>query len=165
MNSDEGFSARLKIALGKRSGSWLGRQLGVAGSTVNDWLRGDSEPVLSNLIKSAETLGISVQWLATGEGSMIGSNPKSTHQEPVDKWLLTKAVEGVRRTYKRVGGQIQAAGEVELAFEMHDRIVTLAAGQEARHGALLMALDQLEKDLIGSAKTKEGGDKRTAQFS
>lgn len=66
------FSSRLRSALGKRSGTWLARQIDAAPSTVNDWLRGASEPTLSRLVLAAQVLGVSVQWLAVGEEE---SNP------------------------------------------------------------------------------------------
>lgn len=171
---DQDFPARLSSALGSRSGTWLSKQLGASASTVNGWLRGSNEPGLTNLVSAADVLGVSVQWLATGQGSPSGAPqpivpPDEGHQRPapaeppLDKWLFSRAIDGIRRVYRRVGGQIPTVNEVELGIEMHNRIVALAEGQEARHGALLMALDQLERDLQEARSSKHGEtDQRTA---
>lgn len=111
-----------------------------------------------------------MQWLASGEGPMEATqDPSPQHAAPepaIDKWLFSRVIDGIRRVYKRVGGQLPTVNEVELALDMHHRIAALAEGQEARHGALLMALDQLERDLHSSTDTahndETNGDKRSA---
>jgi phage repressor protein C with HTH and peptisase S24 domain len=67
-NSDPDFSERLRSALRGRSGSWLAEKIGLKAQSVNAWLRAESGPSLMNARDAAIALGVSVQWLATGEG-------------------------------------------------------------------------------------------------
>jgi phage repressor protein C with HTH and peptisase S24 domain len=77
-NSDPDFSARLREALAGRSGSWLAEKIGLKPQSVNAWLRAESGPSLFNARDAAEALGVSVQWLATGEGiASEGKPPES----------------------------------------------------------------------------------------
>lgn len=44
----------------------LAKKLGVSASTVSDWANGKTEPKGPNLIKAAEIIGVSVDYLAGG---------------------------------------------------------------------------------------------------
>lgn len=143
---------------------------GISKSAIDKYAQGQSDPSRSALLLLARAAGVSVLWLASGEGSMEVT-PSSDAQQPpqrlaLDKWLFSRVIDGIRRVYKRAGGQLPTVNEVELALDMHNRIAALAEGQEARHGALLMALDQLERDLHSSTDTahngETNGDKRSA---
>lgn len=170
MKSDQGFPVRLTAAMersGGKSGAQLGREIGVAGSTVNDWKRGESEPTLSNLISAAERLGVSVQWLATGEGEMHPTTLASAQQAapsepPLDKWLFSRVIDGIRTAYKVAGAQLPVVQEVDKAIDMHNRIAALTDVQEERYGALLVMLDDLEQDLRSPRATEAEDTKRSA---
>lgn len=143
---------------------------GISKSAIDKYAQGQSDPSRSALLLLARAAGVSVQWLASGEGPMeTAQDAPQQHAAPepvIDKWLFSRVIDGIRRVYKRVGGQLPTVNEVELALDMHNRIAALAEGQEARHGALLMALDQLERDLHSSTDTahngETNGDKRSA---
>ncbi|MDD2870117.1 helix-turn-helix domain-containing protein [Neomegalonema sp.] len=144
----------------------LARKSGLSRRVIDKYIAAGSDPSRQRLISLATAAGVSVQWLATGEGERI-PHPSPVQQEtspppPLDGWLLSRAIDGVRRIYKRVGGQISTINEVELGLEVHNRITALVDGQEGRHGALVLALDQLEKDLRAAAKTESDEGKRTA---
>ncbi len=51
----------------------LAKRLNVSASTVSDWGSGKTEPKGSNLIKAAEILGVSVDYLASGENIGAGN--------------------------------------------------------------------------------------------
>lgn len=74
-NSDLDFSERLRAALSGRSGTWLAEKIGLKAPSVNAWLRGESGPSLVNARDAALALGVSVQWLATGEGTALEGKP------------------------------------------------------------------------------------------
>lgn len=44
-----------------------GARLGVSGETVRVWLKGESVPDVTQLIKISEVLGVSIDWLLTGK--------------------------------------------------------------------------------------------------
>lgn len=140
---------------------------GISKSAIDKYAQGQSDPSRSALMAMARAAGVSLQWLATGEDEIVGENAghqrPASAEPPLDKWLFSRSIDGIRRVYRRVGGQIPTVSEVELGIEMHNRIVALAEGQEARHGALLMALDQLERDLQEARSSKhDETDQRTA---
>jgi len=140
---------------------------GISKSAIDKYAQGRSDPSRSALMAMARAAGVSLQWLATGEDEIVGENEGHQRPEPaeppLDKWLFSRTIDGIRRVYRRVGGQIPTVSEVELGIEMHNRIAALAEGQEARHGALLMALDQLERDLQEARSSKhDETDQRTA---
>ncbi|TVQ04190.1 MAG: helix-turn-helix transcriptional regulator [Roseinatronobacter sp.] len=88
-NSDPDFSARLRTALGGRSGSWLAEKIGLKAQSVNAWLRAESGPSLVNARDAAQALGVSVQWLATGEcGPDEGKPSKSDAPDFGDDFAL-----------------------------------------------------------------------------
>lgn len=78
----------------------------------------------------------------------------------VDKHLLSRAIEGVRKVYQRHKVHLPTINEAELAIDIHDRVVAVATADDERRGALLMALDQLDRKLA-STITDETSDKRS----
>ena len=163
-----GFHERLKQILeNEKSASAFAKRAGISQSGLHR-IESGGEPTLKTIVAIAKAANVSVQWLATGEeptraaDNSLTPSAIHTHEPAVDKWLLSRAIDGIRRIYKRAGGQLSTINEVELGLEIHNRIVPLIDGQEGRHGALLLALDQLEKDLRAAAKTSSDDDKRTA---
>lgn len=67
-NSDA-FSERLKKALGDRSPYYIEKKTGIAQSLVRKYLSGQSIPGTDKLVILADVCGVSISWLATGEGS------------------------------------------------------------------------------------------------
>lgn len=66
----DAFSERISIAIKRAGGST--KMAGIAGvstSVLSKWRRGESDPSRARLVKMARAAGVSVQWLATGEGS------------------------------------------------------------------------------------------------
>jgi len=51
----------------------LAKKLGVSASTVSDWANGKTEPKGPNLIKAAEIIGVSVDYLAGGQEVVTGN--------------------------------------------------------------------------------------------
>lgn len=51
----------------------LAKKLGVSASTVSDWANGKTEPKGPNLIKAAEIIGVSVDYLAGGQEVATGN--------------------------------------------------------------------------------------------
>lgn len=164
---DREFSERLRLAMQGRKGTWLASQIGLKSQSVNAWLRGESVPSLINARDAATALGVSIQWLASGEGPMRPATdapaPQATSNEPpLDKWLFSRVIGGIRTAYKVAGVQLPVVTEVDQAFEMHNRIAALTDVQEERYGALLALLDQLEQDLRSPRATGTEDTKRSA---
>lgn len=148
-SAGEGFPQRLSVALQGRSGAWLAKQVGASASTANGWLRGGNEPVLSNLIRCAEVLGVSVQWLATGEGRPERGGVSESSAAGVslvfDKDLLALVLKGVARRSGSRAKEGCSEEDLELAVQLYEKIAALGLEEpEARYGALRMALAEIE---------------------
>jgi transcriptional regulator with XRE-family HTH domain len=69
----DGFAARLRqIVSAHGSTSTLARSLGRSDGALRKWLRGESEPNVSDLRALCELTGTSIEWLVTGRGSRFG---------------------------------------------------------------------------------------------
>ncbi|HEH9732246.1 TPA: LexA family transcriptional regulator [Pasteurella multocida] len=66
-----GFSERLRILIGNKSGRAFAKEVGISYSTLHNYLSGLSLPTLDNLISLAKYAGVSIEWLALGENSSI----------------------------------------------------------------------------------------------
>lgn len=156
------FSERLRIALEDRSAYSLSKSLNVSTSTAEKWLKGTSEPGLSNLCALAKSLGVSIQWLATGEG------PMRTHPRPastsgsvaglLDVSLLARLTDGIVQVYRDLGREFPIPKAVEEAVLLHDEIAAAIEPQDVsgRTGAMLYALSRLRTNL--RAREKERPD-------
>lgn len=67
------FAARLGDVIdAQRSANSFAKSIGIAESTLRNWLGGRSWPDVDKLVKIAEAAGVRLEWLATGEGSREG---------------------------------------------------------------------------------------------
>lgn len=69
------FAERFSCAVGLRYPGLnqieLGKRLGVSNATIHHWMSGNKLPGMANLVQIAIKLGVSVEWLATGRGTMF----------------------------------------------------------------------------------------------
>lgn len=80
----DGFPARLRqIVAAHGSTSTLARSLGRSDGALRKWLRGESEPNVSDLRALCELTGTSIEWLVTGRGSRFSPLAvRETRPEP-----------------------------------------------------------------------------------
>ncbi|MBF0177203.1 MAG: helix-turn-helix transcriptional regulator [Magnetococcales bacterium] len=74
----ESFAARLKTIIASESLRSFAERSGVSVTVLRQYLAGHSDPARAKLIAMANAGGVSVQWLATGEGPM---SPVEKHQD------------------------------------------------------------------------------------
>ncbi|WP_088699682.1 helix-turn-helix domain-containing protein [Halomonas campaniensis] len=80
----DAFGERVAIAINRVGGSTKMAEIaGVSTSVLSKWRRGESDPSRSRLIKMASAAGISLEWLATGEGPMVVEYGRAADKEPV----------------------------------------------------------------------------------
>lgn len=145
----------------------LAQRSGLSRSVIDKYLNGQSEPSRQRLLTLAEAGGVTVQWLSTGEPPMrpgdLGAeaDPLNIIEAAIDKHLLSRAIEGVRKVYQRHGITLPAVNEAEIAADIYQRVKILRVADDGERGALLMALDQLDRDLSAAPATKPSG-KRSA---
>ncbi|MDN6860738.1 helix-turn-helix transcriptional regulator [Pseudomonas sp. CAN2814] len=70
------FSERLHLAIGDQSVLAFAKRCGISDSLVRKYL-GGSLPGMDNLVTLATAAGVSIEWLATGEGEMRRSSGRS----------------------------------------------------------------------------------------
>lgn len=91
------FIARLQdVVRHWPSADRLARATGVSPSAFRKWLRGDAEPSRERLVALAQAAGVSVGWLAAGEGApprFFGARAEVTGPDPRDYVLLPKRPE------------------------------------------------------------------------
>jgi phage repressor protein C with HTH and peptisase S24 domain len=70
IRSDAGaFAARLgEVVAREKSLSAFARKVGISSTALRKWLDGTSQPSRQRLIAAARAAGVSVEWLATGDG-------------------------------------------------------------------------------------------------
>lgn len=144
-----GFHDRLRVILERYpSSSAFSKKAGLSQSGFHH-IRHGGYPTLEVLIKISNAAEVSLDWLVLGAEPAPQSAPKAGAGDApeIDKWLFSRACEGVRRVYERAGVSLPTINEIELAADIYNRVIRLAEDQDARRGALLMALDQLERDL------------------
>ncbi|MGK7908884.1 MAG: S24 family peptidase [Synechococcus sp.] len=69
------FAGRLKQAIGEEAVYAFGRRAGLSDTSLRSYLKGAAVPGIDKAVAMAETAGVELQWLVTGEGDMReGSN-------------------------------------------------------------------------------------------
>lgn len=166
------FAERLRAALGERSGRSVALATGgeVSPTAMNQYLAGQSEPTRPVLIRLAKELGVSVQWLATGEGPERMRNDgwpilpdgEPAPPPPIDEELMARIYEGISTAYKEVNARISPADQGRLAAHMLNRLVTIYNDPEDRLVGLKMALEDLRERLRQAPVPGESSGKRSA---
>lgn len=82
MNS---FSERLSHAIKGESEHSFAKRAGISGTVLRKYISGDSLPGLDNLVKISDTLGVSVEWLATGARSVSTNTFRDAEQAPLQR--------------------------------------------------------------------------------
>src|SRR5271156_3883018 len=66
------FSVRIqKLAIAVGGPKQLSERSGLSRAVIGKYLSGKSDPSRQRLVKLADAAGISIRWLATGEGEML----------------------------------------------------------------------------------------------
>lgn len=85
------FAGRLRTILGHwPSADRLARAVGVSPSAFRKWLKGEAEPSRERLVALADAAGVSIAWLARGEGpeprlrDVRGANKAEAEDERID---------------------------------------------------------------------------------
>ncbi len=112
--SDETLSDRVQQALGNRNPHWLATATGLPYTLVRKYLTG-SVPGADKAVKLADALGVSLEWLLAGRGSMTprlpaGAPSAGRGPQPIEMdWqLLEDAYEQAKLSLER-GNELRAA--------------------------------------------------------
>ncbi len=97
LNCDTGFPERLMDAIANkfRSTRQFSLSSGIPASSLAQYLKGISEPTRPVLCSMAETLDVSLSWLATGQEEL-----KAVNSPLLDEALLTEIIEYIDSEFK-----------------------------------------------------------------
>lgn len=96
---------------GQGSVKAFARRVGISGTMLQSYLRGESDPSRQRLIDIAVLAGVSVEWLATGNGPMrpgsVSPGPVALEDAPVERfvaWIRDwwKAADKRQRTWMEI---------------------------------------------------------------
>jgi hypothetical protein len=130
-----GFAARLRQVLPAHgSASALARTIARSEGAVRKWLRGESEPNVTDLRALSQATRTRIEWLVTGEGERVlpgDSDPgsavrasarphhRSSH-ETLDLPLLEAVLSAVEDQLRASGGELSAAKRSALVAAAYD---------------------------------------------
>lgn len=133
---------------------------GVAKSTFQRWVEGKADPSFRGLARLAAATGVSLNWLATGEGPMRfdqAAAGTSMAAPVIDTKLMGRIAEGVVSVYKAENAGLPPQFLGQRVGQIYAALVIAHADPEDRLIALGQALEQLRQELraprtAGSAK-------------
>lgn len=111
-----GFPERLLQAKGGMSTLAFAKKCGISESSFRKYLAGHSVPGADKLLEIAQTAGVSLTWLATGEGRRDGVEAR------LDVVALRSVIAGVEAGLQEIGGTMAPEKKAELIallYEMH----------------------------------------------
>ena len=117
-NVDE-FGRRMNVAIERAGGATkMAEKAGVSGSVLRKWRSGQSEPTRSNLIRIAVASDVSVEWLATGNGTPDHPSPSSD----LDPKALELAIDVLEQVLKEHGYKMHPHDKAGLTVSNYQLI-------------------------------------------
>lgn len=98
--ADGAFQSRMNILISQAGGpSSLAQKSGLSRRVIDKYRSGESDPSRTRLVALARAGGVTIEWLATGNGSMAPDAPplQSAQPPPVDEKMLELAITAVDR--------------------------------------------------------------------
>ncbi|MAP35668.1 MAG: hypothetical protein CME75_07845 [Halomonas sp.] len=104
LNPEKGIGTRIseisEVLGGRKKAA---KAAGVALSTFHRWLAGDSVPALDSIARLAKEAGVSLDWIATGEGAMLpNKNSAEASNAPSDEFVYVTQMAGSNGVINRV---------------------------------------------------------------
>ena len=148
MSGDATLSARIRrCAQIVGSGNALARKTGIPRSTLETYISGNVEPIARRLVTLARAAGVSVEWLATGEGPSAGIPKDAVSTGPAE------FRQRVALIAKLVGGPIELARFSKMSRPAIDKYT---AGTADPSRARLVALARAAGVSVAWLATGEG---------
>lgn len=124
----DAFAERVAAAIKRAGGATImAEKAEVSGSVLRKWRSGQSDPSRTNLVKMARAAGVSLEWLATGEGDPddgVSTTPAEATQVPPDldslEEVTTKVLELLEKHRPDVSTRAKAR-IVRLVYEFYLR--------------------------------------------
>jgi transcriptional regulator with XRE-family HTH domain len=137
----DGFSKRLKVAMGGESTNSFARKCDLRESTIRGYLSG-STPSLDKALAMSKAAGVSLAWLASGEGPIRADSPtaQAGNAGPLDLEALELAIAVLEEALHRNGLKMRPAEKAALAASNYD-LLRLTSDRESISVQLRQILD------------------------
>ncbi len=153
------FAERLVQARGERTRPEVAEALGIPVSTLANYEQGRTFPDQETLAKMKEVLGVSLDWLVTGEE---GERPAEATPSDFDETLLDRIANEIAEVYRAENARIFPLQLVNLAGRWYADLVAACATPEERSAGLKAMLQQLRRDLRSPQAPGGANSKRLA---
>jgi len=125
-----GFAARLRSVVETHgSANGIAKAIDRSEGAVRKWLRGESEPNVTDLRSLCEETHTSIEWLVTGRGRRDAANPglqerappyESTGHEALDYPLLEGVIGAIDQELRNVGLDLPSTKKSMLVVTLYD---------------------------------------------
>lgn len=135
------FSDRLWESIGKESVLSFAKRAGVSEGVVRKYVKGDAEPTVSRLIAMANAAGVSVNWLATGEGFKNINDTKKVFKSDIDIHALSRSIELLDEALLTTNKPMNSMKKAELISALYE--LEVSDQEDKRRDAMLMLLKSI----------------------
>lgn len=160
------FGERLIQARGERSRQEVADALGCPVDTLGNYERGRTFPDQAMLAKMRETLGVSLDWLLTGEGEAhldnVAIQPPTPPAGSFDEDLLDRIASDIAEVYREENARIYPLQLVQMAGRWYADLVAACPDPGERAGGLKAMLQQLRRELRSPQAPGSASSKRLA---
>jgi len=125
-----GFAARLRsVVEAHGSANDITKAIDRSEGAVRKWLRGESEPNVTDLRSLCEETHTSIEWLVTGRGRRDAANPglqesappyENSGHEALDYPLLEGVIDAVDQELRNVGLDLPSTKKSMLVVTLYD---------------------------------------------
>ncbi len=113
---------RIKFCIGKETIKGFARKCNISEGALRHYLKG-GEPGLSAFLSIAQTAGVSLEWLATGQGPIHPSKQNfPSNLNVLDKAIVREVAEEIENLLREYGLELEPAKKAELIVLLSEEI-------------------------------------------
>ena len=116
-----GFSERMRTLMAtQKSVNSFAKNAGVTEGAIRNYLRGGVKPSQKVLEAIARTAGVSVRWLATGEGEQAPAAGELLFGTPSERDIMKMAIKDAEEILKVLEANLFADEKADLILALYD---------------------------------------------
>ncbi|HEQ1856982.1 TPA: helix-turn-helix transcriptional regulator [Providencia alcalifaciens] len=135
------FSDRLWESIGNESVLSFAKRAGVSEGVVRKYVKGNAEPTVSRLIAMANAAGVSLNWLATGDGTKTVNDCNTLFKSDINIPALSRAIELLDEALLSTNKSLDSFKKAELISALYE--LEVSNHEEKRRDAMLMLLKSI----------------------